>query len=421
MEKEAELEKYRDIFKNEYTDAGPKPENITYFLPVEKNLTDFQNFMTYNPAVDYKDKIARKRSHDRVSGRITNLGKRIGYLQESIKRHKADLDLYNDSTTKYKEVVQMYTSKIRWMEFECKVYTDLKKRVSELIPSKDSASRPFNEWTLLNDNTRNSIYDNLSLLVQYFNEFGRQVDKSPVMYFPPGEEQLLEDLSQQQDDKSYGVVRVKGLKVLLNASGLLESETVDAYFNLIMERNRQLPDLPKVFVVNCDAFSNQDLRKTSSTTLLSFQKEIRDPAEVRFILLPFIKASHWSCFTVDMKNKKIFHDDSLGIHTRHAREKAKHITENLLPVLFPGRTFADYTLVPSSANTPQQANGYDCGVFTCRFAETSARGARNFLRINKVCCTVCMIYLCFINRIIAVADTFLLYRKKRRITGNEWH
>ena len=51
---------------------------------------------------------------------------------------------------------------------------------------------------------------------------------------------------------------------------------------------------------------------------------------------------------------------------------AEHRNKKKKPFDFTG--WVDYV----SDDTPQQENGYDCGVFTCQFLETLSRGEERF-------------------------------------------
>jgi sentrin-specific protease 1 len=84
--------------------------------------------------------------------------------------------------------------------------------------------------------------------------------------------------------------------------------------------------------------------------------------------------SHWTAAAINFKEKRVESYDSMGI----AKEKvfmylrsyinAEHMNKKKKPF-----DFTDWeNWAPES--TPQQENGFDCGVFTCQFLETLSRG-----------------------------------------------
>jgi sentrin-specific protease 1 len=87
--------------------------------------------------------------------------------------------------------------------------------------------------------------------------------------------------------------------------------------------------------------------------------------------------THWCCAVIFMNDKKIQFYDSMGGSGRHYinglfqyvqdehQDKKKSALSNK----------EDWELVECQPDTPQQMNGYDCGVFTCAFADFISRGA----------------------------------------------
>ena len=84
---------------------------------------------------------------------------------------------------------------------------------------------------------------------------------------------------------------------------------------------------------------------------------------------------HWVCAVAFMRERKIQFYDSMGsngmYYLKHLLQylKDEHQDKNKSPL--PG----DWELIPSTDDTPQQLNGYDCGVFTCMFADFVSRDA----------------------------------------------
>ncbi|KAG9016560.1 Smt3-specific protease [Tulasnella sp. 427] len=93
------------------------------------------------------------------------------------------------------------------------------------------------------------------------------------------------------------------------------------------------------------------------------------------ILVPInLGNAHWTCAAINMMKKRIEYYDSMGSQRpkvykilREYLEK-EHMAKKSKPFNFDG--WQDYW----SEETPQQENGYDCGVFICMFMEGISRG-----------------------------------------------
>ncbi|KAI0321677.1 cysteine proteinase [Amylostereum chailletii] len=87
---------------------------------------------------------------------------------------------------------------------------------------------------------------------------------------------------------------------------------------------------------------------------------------------------HWTGAAVNFRRKRIESYDSMGSKNKHVFQVIRsylndeHKSKKKTPFDF--TDWVDYTL----PDTPQQENGYDCGVFTCQFLETLSRGEETF-------------------------------------------
>ncbi|KAJ7275250.1 hypothetical protein B0H12DRAFT_247743 [Mycena haematopus] len=97
------------------------------------------------------------------------------------------------------------------------------------------------------------------------------------------------------------------------------------------------------------------------------------------ILIPVNHANvHWTAAAINFRQKRIESYDSM--HDDRARVfkllrqylDLEHRNKKKTPFDFTG--WEDYT----SADTPMQENGFDCGVFTCQFLESLSRGEESF-------------------------------------------
>ncbi|KAG7450262.1 cysteine proteinase [Guyanagaster necrorhizus] len=87
---------------------------------------------------------------------------------------------------------------------------------------------------------------------------------------------------------------------------------------------------------------------------------------------------HWTAAAINFRRKRIESYDSMNMSRqlvfkllRHYLD-AEHRNKKKKPFDFTG--WEDYTL----KDTPQQENGYDCGVFTCQFLQSLSKGEESF-------------------------------------------
>ncbi|KAH7883881.1 cysteine proteinase [Phlebopus sp. FC_14] len=88
--------------------------------------------------------------------------------------------------------------------------------------------------------------------------------------------------------------------------------------------------------------------------------------------------SHWTGGAINFRRKRIELYDSMNLDRRHIFKVLRHYLDlehqnkKKKPFNFSG--WEDY--YPD--DTPQQENGFDCGVFTCQFLESLSRGEESF-------------------------------------------
>ncbi|KAI9460237.1 hypothetical protein BJY52DRAFT_289425 [Lactarius psammicola] len=84
--------------------------------------------------------------------------------------------------------------------------------------------------------------------------------------------------------------------------------------------------------------------------------------------------SHWTAAAINFRRRRIESFDSMGVKRQDVfdllREyvELEHLNKKAKPFDWTG--WVDYC----PRDTPQQENGYDCGVFTCQFLEALSRG-----------------------------------------------
>lgn len=81
--------------------------------------------------------------------------------------------------------------------------------------------------------------------------------------------------------------------------------------------------------------------------------------------------SHWTSAVAFMQERRVQYYDSMGgSGIQYLRDIFQYIQdEHRDKKKCPLPNVDDWKLVPCTRDTPRQHNGYDCGVFTCMFAD----------------------------------------------------
>ncbi|TFK57457.1 cysteine proteinase [Heliocybe sulcata] len=120
------------------------------------------------------------------------------------------------------------------------------------------------------------------------------------------------------------------------------------------------------------------LKEGYTTSLARWTNKVDIFAKDAVILAVNHGNSHWTAAAINFRRKRIESYDSMGF-VRDTVYKVlrdyldgEHRDKKKKPFDFTG--WENYTLEA----TPQQENGYDCGVFTCQFMEYLSRGEQEF-------------------------------------------
>ena len=84
-----------------------------------------------------------------------------------------------------------------------------------------------------------------------------------------------------------------------------------------------------------------------------------------------VSGMHWTVAVVHMSEKRIqFYDSMSGSGDRYLEGLMQYLKdEHMAKKGCPLPDADEWELVESAPDTPQQRNGYDCGVFTCMFCD----------------------------------------------------
>ncbi|TCD70067.1 Smt3-specific protease [Steccherinum ochraceum] len=161
----------------------------------------------------------------------------------------------------------------------------------------------------------------------------------------------------------------------------LNDEIINFYGAMILARSEANKENPKSLKVHY--FSSFFWSKLKTTgyekgRLAKWTKAF-DLFQKDVVLFPVNhNNAHWTAAAINFKKKRIESYDSMGMDRSSVykllREylNAEHKNKKHKEFDFSGWT--DHVL----EDTPQQENGFDCGVFTCQFLETLSRGEEGF-------------------------------------------
>ncbi|XP_044529125.1 sentrin-specific protease 2 [Gracilinanus agilis] len=147
----------------------------------------------------------------------------------------------------------------------------------------------------------------------------------------------------------------------------LNDEIINFYMNLLVERNKKqgLPIL--------HAFSTFFYPKLSTGGYQAVKRWTKgiDLFGQELILVPIHRRVHWSLVVIDLRKKNIKYLDSMGqkghrichLLFKYLQEESKNKRNRELDT-------GEWTLNSAKPyEIPQQLNGSDCGMFTCKYAD----------------------------------------------------
>eukprot|EP00270_Netrium_digitus_P008471 TRINITY_DN2535_c0_g1_i1.p1 TRINITY_DN2535_c0_g1~~TRINITY_DN2535_c0_g1_i1.p1 ORF type:complete len:227 (+),score=62.57 TRINITY_DN2535_c0_g1_i1:210-890(+) len=165
----------------------------------------------------------------------------------------------------------------------------------------------------------------------------------------------------------------------LQPNDWLNNEVINVYLALLKEREqRNSGRFPTCHFFNSFFFTRlvskgydyKSVRRWTTQKKLGYQLK-----DCNKVIVPVHKHIHWALAVIDLKSHRLSYYDSLGA-----------VDEDTLNILM--RYMADETQDKSNErldisnweqhnpghSVPQQANGYDCGVFMLKFADYVSRG-----------------------------------------------
>mmetsp|Transcript_30771 Transcript_30771/g.55045 ORF Transcript_30771/g.55045 Transcript_30771/m.55045 type:complete len:401 (-) Transcript_30771:54-1256(-) len=162
----------------------------------------------------------------------------------------------------------------------------------------------------------------------------------------------------------------------------LNDEVINFYYKLLQERGKFIDDAPKCWFTNSFFWP-----KLSGNNKEYNYKEVRrwtikakvDIFELDYVIFPMnIGETHWAMGAIDLRSKCFRYFDSMisKPHSNFAPFLQKYLTDEH-KAKKGGKVLEgveSWKLLAPEKPVPQQRNGYDCGVFTCSFADCFSAG-----------------------------------------------
>lgn len=146
---------------------------------------------------------------------------------------------------------------------------------------------------------------------------------------------------------------------------MLTDECINFYMNLLYERSQRAPQLPKCWFFN--TFFYQFLERKLER-VHRWTKSI-DIFVMDMAFVPIHLGCHWTLATIDFKAKYICYYDSFHENNDEVFEllekylKKEYFLKNSCELDFGEWNYGYPESIPS------QENGYDCGMFVCKYAD----------------------------------------------------
>lgn len=158
----------------------------------------------------------------------------------------------------------------------------------------------------------------------------------------------------------------KDLQTLSNLNWL-NDEVINFYMNLLVERSKD-PSLPSVNTFNTFFFPK--LRSSGYSAVRRWTKRM-DIFSKDILLVPVHLGVHWCLSVVDFRKKAVMYFDSMGGNNDEAcRILFEYLQQESKDKKGKVMDTSGWSLHSKKRNEiPQQMNGSDCGMFTCKYAD----------------------------------------------------
>jgi len=158
----------------------------------------------------------------------------------------------------------------------------------------------------------------------------------------------------------------------LNRDNWLNDEVINFYFTLIAERGK-MDNYPSVHV--CNTFFYPKLISSGHASLKRWTRSV-DIFAHDWMFVPVHLGVHWCLAVVDFRNKKISYYDSMGGKNQQCLSALKGYLEAESLDKKKVKLDTSSWVMEIVKDKPNQLNGSDCGMFTCKYAEYISRNAK---------------------------------------------
>eukprot|EP01116_Phalansterium_solitarium_P011287 TRINITY_DN2691_c0_g1_i1.p1 TRINITY_DN2691_c0_g1~~TRINITY_DN2691_c0_g1_i1.p1 ORF type:complete len:706 (-),score=239.45 TRINITY_DN2691_c0_g1_i1:161-2278(-) len=167
----------------------------------------------------------------------------------------------------------------------------------------------------------------------------------------------------------------------------LNDEVINFYMTLLSENSKAAAgDLPRVYCFNTFFYSM--LAKHGHSRVAKWTRKV-NLFEYDKLIIPIHKDVHWTLGVINFKDKRFEYLDSM--YSRF--DSCFQVMRKYLQDEAKAKSYKDLDLSQwtnhSPSDVPQQQNGYDCGVFMCRFAANISQnqpftfGQKHMLNLRK--------------------------------------
>mmetsp|Transcript_25006 Transcript_25006/g.35018 ORF Transcript_25006/g.35018 Transcript_25006/m.35018 type:complete len:660 (+) Transcript_25006:108-2087(+) len=184
------------------------------------------------------------------------------------------------------------------------------------------------------------------------------------------EEEKIVELALDGDDEEvlaegFNLKVTRGDICRLQTPEWLNDEVINFYMNVLMDRNSKEPSLPKMFIFNTFFFS---MLEKGYERVKKWTRKV-DVFSLNYVIIPVHLGVHWCLAVINFVDKRFEYYDSMGGPNKAALKAMRNYLiqeyKDKKKQQFDLTGWTDYM----PRDIPQQQNGYDCGVFMCRYAD----------------------------------------------------
>ncbi|KAL9656639.1 hypothetical protein ABK040_002910 [Willaertia magna] len=170
----------------------------------------------------------------------------------------------------------------------------------------------------------------------------------------------------------YNVDMTRDKLLCLKDGEWLNDEVINFYLNMIKDRNDRNTKLPKCHLFTTFFYST--LMRNNRYGYSNVKRWTRkiDLFEFHKIIIPIHLGVHWTLAIINLRDERFEYYDSMGgkaTGTQILKDLERYIQDESLDkknVALDTSHWKHY--IPGPRHVPQQLNSWDCGVFTCKFA-----------------------------------------------------